>query len=101
MGRGLPAESNDNTFKHLEVYAFAQPGTDYTVTGKNAIPAIVLRVPEAATSGQKYYAGFSVTDDYEANTATYYTSSLEVTVLAGRRYVSAAAWQATLMQPDF
>jgi hypothetical protein len=99
MGRGLPAETS--SFKHLEVYAFAQPGTDYTESGKAAIPAIVLRVPEAATGGEKYYAGFSVTDDFEANTATYYTSSLEVTVLAGRRYGTAAAWQASLVQPDF
>lgn len=99
MGRGLPNESG--TFKHLEVFSFAQPGETYTETGKAALPAIVLRVPADASSANKYYAGFSVTDDYAASTATFYTSVLEVSVMAARRYATAADWEATLNQPDF
>ena len=99
MGRGLPDEVTG--FKHLEVYSFAQPGTSYTESSKVAIPAIVFRVPEAAAIGEKYFAGFSVTDDWAASSATFYTSVLQVTVMSARRFSTAALWEATLMQPDF
>jgi len=95
MGRGLPA-AEANTFQHLEVYSFAQPGTEYKEAAKVALPAIVLRVPEAAISGDKYFTGFSVTDDFEAATATFHTSVLQVTVMAARRYKTAALWEASL-----
>jgi hypothetical protein len=62
MGRGLPTEVA-TTFKHLEVFSFAQPGASYTTT--TAQPMIVLRVPVAAVVGDKYFAGFSVSDDME------------------------------------
>jgi hypothetical protein len=101
MGRGLPAESNDNSFKHLEVYSFAQPGTSYTYASKAAIPAIVFRVPENAAYNAKYFAGFSVSDDFAATGAKFYTSVLQVTVVSARRYLTAALWEATLLQPDF
>ena len=101
MGRGLPAEAVDGTFKHLEVYSFAQPGLSYDESSKVALPAIVLRVPAAAVSGHKYYAGFGVTEDFETSDALFYTSVLEVTVMAARRYETAALWAASLLQPDF
>jgi hypothetical protein len=97
----LPAESSDGTFKHLEVYSFAQPGESYTEASKVALPAIVLRVPPAAESGHKYFAGFGVTDDFETTSALFYTSVLEVTVMPARRYATAAEWEASLWQPDF
>jgi len=62
MGRGLPT-AVANTFQHLEVFSFAQPGAAYATT--TAQPMIVLRVPEAAVAGDVYVAGFSVSDDME------------------------------------
>lgn len=62
MGRGLPTEVA-TTFKHLEVFSFAQPGASYTTT--SAQPMIVMRVPELAIVGDKYFAGFSVSDDMD------------------------------------
>lgn len=60
MGRSFDATSD---FKYLEVFSFAQPGVSYTTT--SAQPMIVLRVPELAVVGEKYLAGFSVSDDME------------------------------------
>jgi len=62
MGRGLPT-AVANTFQHLEVFSFAQPGASYATT--TAQPMIVLRVPEAAVAGDVYVAGFSVSDEME------------------------------------
>jgi len=103
MGRSsLPAETD--TFKHLELFSFAQPGNLYTVGANNAAkPVVVLRVPEAAWKGDgtaKYYAGFQVSDDADAATAKFYTTSLTVTV-TGRRFGSVANWEKSLVQPLF
>ena len=54
MGRGLPAAGSG--YEHLEVFSFAQPGSEYLTT--DGQPVIVLRVPVAAAVGAKYYAGF-------------------------------------------
>lgn len=107
MGRSsLPAETA--TFKHLELFSFAQPGADTTVgatsTAANvaAKPVVVLRVPESAMEGDgtiKYYAGFQVSDDAD-NAVKFYTTSLTVTVSA-RRFGSAANWKKSLVQPNF
>jgi len=98
MGRGLPTEVA-TTFKHLEVFSFAQPGASYTTT--SAQPMIVLRVPEDAIVGDKYVAGFSVSDDMEWAAPKFYTSSLAVTVSTARRFGSAADFTASLKQPLF
>lgn len=98
MGRfTLPAEST--TFKHLELWSFAQPGNKYTTT--NAQPAVVLRVPTAAIKGSaKYYAGFQIADN-AANTAVkFYTTSLQVEVIA-RRFGTADKFKESLVQPNF
>jgi hypothetical protein len=64
MGRGIPAMTKDSnnvitdTYRHLEVFSFAQPGNAYSATNSDGVPAIVLRVPVAAAVGAKYYAGF-------------------------------------------
>jgi len=107
MGRSsLPAETT--TFKHLELFSFAQPGASVTVgatsTAANvaAKPVVVLRVPEAARKGDgtvKYYAGFQVSDDAD-NAVKFYTTSLTVTVTA-RRFGSVADWEKTIVQPNF
>jgi len=107
MGRSsLPAETT--TFKHLELFSFAQPGasvtTGVTSTAANvaAKPVVVLRVPESAMKGDgsiKYYAGFQVSDDAD-NSAKFYTTSLTVTVSA-RRFGSVANWKKSLVQPNF
>ena len=107
MGRSsLPAETA--TFKHLELFSFAQPGTDITVgdpaTAANvaAKPVVVLRVPESAMKGDgtiKYYAGFQVSDIAD-DAARFYTTSLTVTVSA-RRFGSTALWKKSLVQPNF
>jgi len=104
MGRSsLPAETA--TFKHLELFSFAQPGNLYTVGADNAAkPVVVLRVPEAAWKGDgtaKYYAGFQVSDDADAATAKFYTTSLTVTVTGSRRFGSVANWEKSLVQPLF
>jgi len=104
MGRSsLPAETD--TFKHLELFSFAQPGNLYTVGANNAAkPVVVLRVPEAAWKGDgtaKYYAGFQVSDDADAATAKFYTTSLTVTVTGSRRFGSVANWEKSLVQPLF
>jgi len=107
MGRSsLPAETT--TFKHLELFSFAQPGASIT-TGDPATPAnvaskpvVVLRVPEAAIKGDgtvKYYAGFQVSDDAD-NAVKFYTTSLTVTVTA-RRFGSIDNWKKSLVQPNF
>ena len=62
MGRGLPT-AVANTFQHLEVFSFAQPGAAYAAN--TAQPMIVLRVPVAAVAGDVYVAGFSVSDEME------------------------------------
>jgi hypothetical protein len=108
MGRSsLPAETT--TFKHLELFSFAQPGasitTGATSTAANvaAKPVVVLRVPEAAMKGDgtiKYYAGFQVSDDADHTTKKFYTTSLTVTVSA-RRFGSTANWKKSLVQPNF
>jgi len=98
MGRfTLPTETA--TFKHLELWSFAQPGNSYTTT--DAQPAVVLRVPTAAIKGSaKYYAGFQFADN-AANTAVkFYTTSLQVTVTA-RRFGSADSFKESLVQPNF
>lgn len=107
MGRSsLPAETA--TFKHLELFSFAQPGasatTGVTSTAANvaAKPVVVLRVPESAMEGDgtiKYYAGFQVSDDAD-NAVKFYTTSLTVTVSA-RRFGSVANWKKSLVQPNF
>ena len=103
MGRSsLPAESA--TFKHLELFSFAQPGAlnTPTDTSTEAKPVVVLRVPEAAMEGDgtiKYYAGFQVSDDAD-NAVKFYTTSLTVTVTA-RRFGSVADWKKSLVQPLF
>lgn len=107
MGRSsLPAETA--TFKHLELFSFAQPGasatTGVTTTAANvaAKPVVVLRVPESAMEGDgtiKYYAGFQVSDDAD-NAVKFYTTSLTVTVSA-RRFGSVANWKKSLVQPNF
>jgi len=102
MGRSsLPAETT--TFKHLELFSFAQPGASVTVNADVAAkPVVVLRVPEAARKGDgtvKYYAGFQVTDDAD-NAVKFYTTSLTVTVTA-RRFGSVADWAKTIVQPNF
>jgi len=104
MGRSsLPAETA--TFKHLELFSFAQPGDSNTVgTDLAAKPVVVLRVPEAARKGDgtvKYYAGFQVSDDADAATAKFYTTSLTVTVTGSRRFGSVANWEKSLVQPQF
>jgi hypothetical protein len=103
MGRSsLPAETA--TFKHLELFSFAQPGASMTVGATvDAKPVVVLRVPEAAMEGDgtvKYYAGFQVSDDADASTVKFYTTSLTVTVSA-RRFGSVANWKKSLVQPNF
>lgn len=108
MGRSsLPAETA--TFKHLELFSFAQPGASVTTgvltTAANvaAKPVVVLRVPEAAMKGDgsiKYYAGFQVSDDADHTTKKFYTTSLAVTVTA-RRFGSTANWKKSLVQPNF
>lgn len=95
MGRSsLPAETA--TFKHLELFSFAQPGASMTVGATlDAKPVVVLRVPEAAMKGDgtiKYYAGFQVSDDADATSVKFYTTSLTVTVSA-RRFGSVAKWK--------
>ena len=98
MGRfALPAETA--TFKHLELWSFAQPGNKYTTN--DAQPAVVLRVPTAAIAGSaKYYAGFQYAEN-AANTAVkFYTTSLQVTVTA-RRFGSADKFKESLVQPNF
>lgn len=107
MGRSsLPAETA--TFKHLELFSFAQPGasatTGVTSTAANvaAKPVVVLRVPESAMEGDgtiKYYAGFQVSDDAD-NAVKFYTTSLTVTVSA-RRFGTLAKWKESLVQPNF
>jgi hypothetical protein len=99
MGRSsLPAETA--TFKHLELFSFAQPGTDTTVGDPAtaarvaAKPVVVLRVPESAMEGDgtiKYYAGFQVSDIAD-DAARFYTTSLTVTVSA-RRFGTLAKWK--------
>lgn len=103
MGRSsLPAETA--TFKHLELFSFAQPGASMTVGADvNAKPVVVLRVPEAAMKGDgtiKYYAGFQVSDDADHTSVKFYTTSLTVTVTA-RRFGSTALWKKSLVQPNF
>jgi hypothetical protein len=103
MGRSsLPAETA--TFKHLELFSFAQPGASMTVGATlNAKPVVVLRVPEAAMKGDgtiKYYAGFQVSDDADHTSKKFYTTSLTVTVSA-RRFGSTALWKKSLVQPNF
>jgi hypothetical protein len=103
MGRSsLPAETA--TFKHLELFSFAQPGASMTVGATvNAKPLVVLRVPEKAMIGDgsvKYYAGFQVTDDADHTTVKFYTTALQVTVSA-RRFGSVANWKKSLVQPNF
>jgi hypothetical protein len=103
MGRSsLPAETA--TFKHLELFSFAQPGASMTVGATlDAKPVVVLRVPEAAMKGDgtiKYYAGFQVSDDADHTTKKFYTTSLTVTVSA-RRFGSTANWKKSLVQPNF
>lgn len=103
MGRSsLPAETA--TFKHLELFSFAQPGASMTVGADvNAKPVVVLRVPEAAMKGDgtiKYYAGFQVSDDADHTSVKFYTTSLTVTVTA-RRFGSVANWKKSLVQPNF
>lgn len=102
MGRSsLPAETA--TFKHLELFSFAQPGASNTVGADVAAkPVVVLRVPESAMEGDgsiKYYAGFQVSDDAD-NAVKFYTTSLTVTVSA-RRFGSVANWKKSLVQPNF
>lgn len=103
MGRSsLPAETT--TFKHLELFSFAQPGASNTVGADVAAkPVVVLRVPESAMEGDgsiKYYAGFQVSDDADATSVKFYTTSLTVTVSA-RRFGSVANWKKSLVQPNF
>lgn len=103
MGRSsLPAETA--TFKHLELFSFAQPGASMTVgAAVGAKPVVVLRVPEAAMKGDgtiKYYAGFQVSDDADHTTKKFYTTSLTVTVSA-RRFGSTKDWKKSLVQPNF
>lgn len=108
MGRSsLPAETA--TFKHLELFSFAQPGDSITVgdpgTAANvaAKPVVVLRVPESAMEGDgtvKYYAGFQVSDDANNAAVKFYTTSLTVTVSA-RRFGTLAKWKESLVQPNF
>jgi hypothetical protein len=98
MGRfNLPAESA--TFKHLELWSFAQPGNKYTTT--DAQPAVVLRVPTAAIKGTaKYYAGFQIADNAIASAVKFYTTSLQVEVTA-RRFGTADKFKESLVQPNF
>lgn len=98
MGRfTLPAESA--TFKHLELWSFAQPGNHYTAT--DAQPAVVLRVPTAAINGNaKYYAGFQIADNAIASAVKFYTTSLQVEVTA-RRFGTADKFKESLVQPNF
>ena len=98
MGRfSLPTETA--TFKHLELWSFAQPGNKYTTT--DAQPAVVLRVPTAAVKGNaKYYAGFQIAENAADAAAKFYTTSLQVEVIA-RRFGSTAAWKRSLNQPNF
>jgi hypothetical protein len=103
MGRSsLPAETA--TFKHLELFSFAQPGASMTAGADvNAKPVVVLRVPEAAMEGDgtvKYYAGFQVSDDADHTTKKFYTTSLTVTVTA-RRFATITKWKQSLVQPNF
>jgi len=100
MGRSsLPAETT--TFKHLELFSFAQPGDSMTTGATvDARPVVVLRVPEAAIIGDKYYAGFQVSDDANAAAVKFYTTSLTVTVSA-RRFGSADKFKESLVQPNF
>jgi len=103
MGRSsLPAETA--TFKHLELFSFAQLGGEFTVgAAVGAKPIVVLRVPEQAMKGDgtiKYYAGFQVTDDADHTSVAFYTSSLTVTVSA-RRFGSTVNWKKSLVQPNF
>lgn len=97
MGRGLPAAAG--TFKHLEIFSFTQPGATYTATASQ--PMIVMRVPVAAAVGDKYYAGFSVSDNSANTAAKFYTNSLAVTVSTARRFGSVADFTASLKQPLF
>lgn len=98
MGRfNLPAESA--TFKHLELWSFAQPGNKYTAT--DAQPAVVLRVPTAAINGNaKYYAGFQIADNAVNTAVKFYTTSLQVEVIA-RRFGTADKFKESLVQPNF
>jgi len=98
MGRfTLPAESA--TFKHLELWSFAQPGNKYTAS--DAQPAVVLRVPTAAVKGSaKYYAGFQFAENAADTAVKFYTTSLQVTVTA-RRFGNVTDWKKSLVQPNF
>lgn len=102
MGRfALPAETA--TFKHLELWSFAQPGNKYTTT--DAQPAVVLRVPTTAIDSDLrdksfYYAGFQIADDAIASTAKFYTTSLKVEITA-RRFGSADLFKQSIVQPNF
>jgi len=103
MGRSsLPAETA--TFKHLELFSFAQPGASMTTGATlDAKPVVVLRVPEQAMIGDgtiKYYAGFQVSDAANDAGRKFYTTSLTVTVSA-RRFASADKFKESLVQPNF